>query len=83
MKTLQHQIKNCTTLNELRDVLNSYEDSGSIGSKLGENCDLTDLPTFGGSEPSDTDGIFSWDGTRYLIPSNAWELIEREQYDIE
>lgn len=28
--------------------------------------DLADLPTFGGEEPADTRGIWSWDATRLL-----------------
>lgn len=28
---------------------------------------MTELPTFGGEEPLDTDGIWSWDETRLIV----------------
>ncbi|MBK5247507.1 MAG: hypothetical protein JJE49_09615 [Peptostreptococcaceae bacterium] len=34
----------------------------------------TSLPTFGGTEPSDTEGIWSWDETRLIVGTCASDL---------
>ena len=44
-----------------------------------KNCrdpgvDWTDLPTFGGSKPTNTIGVWSWDKTRLLIGTCAEDL---------
>lgn len=47
------------------------------------------LPTFGGAEPADTEGIYSWDADRVLIYHRAyrpwqvaeWEIIDRADLD--
>ena len=48
-------------LNELCNTLNnaSYEEIQDI--------DLSDLPTFGGEEPADTRGVWSWDEKNLLV----------------
>ena len=40
----------------------------------------TDLPTFGGAEPADTSGVWSWDETRLLEGTCAadLEIVDRE-----
>ena len=42
----------------------------------------SDLPNFGGEEPDDTDGVWSWDEKRLIIGSFAGDLaiITREEY---
>ena len=42
----------------------------------------SDLPNFGGEEPDDTDGVWSWDETRLIVGSFAGDLaiITREEY---
>lgn len=49
------------SLDELLDLLEEI-DSEMLG-----YCDLPGLPTFGGAEPRDTAGIWSWDETRLLV----------------
>ena len=40
----------------------------------------TNLPTFGGVEPADTSGVWSWDADRLLVGTCAddLEIVERE-----
>ena len=40
------------------------------------------LPTFGGAEPSDTNGVWSWDPTRLLVGDclDNLEIIDREEW---
>ena len=39
----------------------------------------TDLPTFGGDEPENTDGVWSWDETRLIVGtcSDDVEIVSR------
>ena len=44
--------------------------------------DRTSLPTFGGEEPYDTSGVWSWDETRLLVGRGGvdeWKIIPREE----
>jgi hypothetical protein len=36
--------------------------------------DATDLPTYGGDEPANTSGIWSWDADRLLIGTCAGDM---------
>ena len=40
---------------------------------------LSGLPTFGGEEPTDTSGVWSWDEGRLLVgeDSNSMEIVSR------
>lgn len=61
------------TLADLRDALNADQDACG---------DLADLPTFGGTEPTDTTGIYSWDETHLLMHDRGmggWFLAERDE----
>ena len=53
---------------------------GLRSSPTESGIDWTELPTYGGAEPADTDGIWSWDATRLLIGTCADDLqiVERE-----
>ena len=56
-------LEDCKNLEDLCELLNSLtaeelEDRG---------IDICDLPTFGGDEPDDTTGIWSWDEADLLI----------------
>lgn len=46
------------TLDELLDQLRD----GRIA-----DDDMADLPTFGGAEPGDTQGVWSWDAARLIV----------------
>ena len=68
--TSQDQINACTTLNELLTVLQNMEDSRDV--------DMTSLPTFGGDEPDDTSGVWSWDADRKIIGTGSnYEIADR------
>ena len=45
----------------------------------GGELDMTSLPTFGGTEIANTEGIWSWDETRMLVGDGSnFEIIERK-----
>ncbi len=49
------------------------EDAEALAAAL--EAHLSDLPTFGGYEPGDTLGIYSWDATRVLVYSGSRWLV--------
>jgi hypothetical protein len=73
-------MKKIETLKELLDVLNTKSEE-EILSEYGYTMDS--LPTFGGAEPEDTMGVWSWDenfmivdlggGVNYL--GNKFEIV--------
>ena len=74
MTTTQELINACTSLDQLLDVLTEMEDS--------RDADMTSLPTFGGDEPSDTAGIWSWDTTRLIIGTGSdYQIVGRDWLD--
>lgn len=56
----------CDDLDDLQELLQDRDYS--------EHLDWTDLPTYGGEEPSDTSGVWSWDETRLLVGTCASDL---------
>ena len=67
-----------STLEALRDSLNRLQASAEDdGGQLEALVDTSELPTFGGSPPEDTCGVFSWDPDRFLIYSTGWQLVDR------
>lgn len=68
------------TLQALCDALNAYRPEDHDGRTLEESIDLADLPTFGGDEPADTRGIYSYNDTHFLVPAagEGYELEARE-----
>lgn len=62
-----------TDLRDLRDEL--IADDRLVASEGRETeIDWTDLPTFGGTEPRDTVGVWSWDATSLLVGTSADDL---------
>lgn len=57
-----------TTLEQLQDYLRAGTLWDGAPLKYGE-LDMTSLPTFGGPEPADTQGVWSWDEERLLVGS--------------
>lgn len=44
-----------------------------------DSC-MSKLPTFGGDEPDDTAGVFSWDETRLLVQTQSgWAIVGRDE----
>lgn len=69
--TTQDKVNACTDLDALLGVLTEMEDSREI--------DMTSLPTFGGTEPKDTSGVWSWDATRMIVGTGSdYEIVDRE-----
>lgn len=81
----QQRINAARTLDELCSVLNQIETeieesrTGALtDTNIGEHVNLAGLPTFGGPEPANTLGIWSWDETRYLgADGSHWSIGER------
>lgn len=50
-----------------------------------EDVDWSDLPVFGGPEPHDTTGIWSWDETRLLVGDSRHNvgIVSREDWGCE
>ena len=70
-------MKNLTaaSLADLAATVNALTDSE------GSEYDLTSLPTFGGDEPSDTTGIWSWDADSLLIgEGRPFKIVSRAEY---
>ena len=65
---------NCTDLDNLLNVLQTLDL---------EHVDITSLPTFGGSEPNSTLGVWSWDPDRLLVGTCAddFEIVDRADYE--
>lgn len=63
----------CADAKNLDDVLNIMRN------RAYEDEDFTEMPTFGGAEPSDTYGVWSWDEDRMIVGSNPddFEIVDR------
>jgi hypothetical protein len=73
-------IRMTNSLADLRDALIALEkECREEGCKLEDKIDLTGLPTFGGEQPSDTQGIFSWDEENLLTCESTWKIVSREE----
>ena len=70
---IQAAISSSTNLEELLEALNSYDDDET---KIDEVADLPGLPTFGGDEPENTDGIWSWDADNLICNGSQGFVIE-------
>jgi hypothetical protein len=77
MSNLPEEITEAASLDELLDVLRELEDNREL-----DDIDITFLPTFGGSEPVDTYGIWSWDADRLLVGAciDDMEIVGREEW---
>ena len=82
MLTNKTMIQRSNTLEQLRDNLQMIElirdDCAENNTPLDE-VDYTDLPTFGGDEPADTSGVWSWNEQSLLVGSclDDFEIIDR------
>lgn len=94
IKTAFNRIKGITTFENFKALAQSFEsitDLDDLYQKMLNNHPSTldrfgqwssDLPNFGGEEPDDTDGVWSWDETRLIIGEFAGnlEIITREEF---
>jgi len=75
MNELKSNVMNATNLDDLCAALNACVD---VGVRTDEIIDTTDLPTFGGTAPARTEGIYSWDADRQLVQgASRWEIEAR------
>lgn len=44
------------------------------------NIDMCALPTFGGPEPDDTDGVWSWDEDELIVGEGDLKIISRAEF---
>lgn len=63
----------------------TYTDLNELFAALRANAvagDWTDLPVFGGEEPTDTSGIWSWDEAHLIVGTSASDLrlVSREEF---
>lgn len=57
-------IHNAKNLQDLLAALRAAEAAGEAA-----QIDMASLPTFGGEEPADTNGVWSWDSNNLLVGS--------------
>ena len=74
-----------TDLDDLTEALNNEIRLGADEQEFG--IKLTELPVFGGPEPSTTENVWSWDADRVLIADEyapegeQWHLVPRDYPD--
>ena len=72
----------CGHLNNLQDMIREFERSGEEHEEIvtrHEYEQLTqNLPVYGGAQPADTRGIFSWSADQILIWCDKWIVEDRE-----
>lgn len=55
----------------------------SIKNDENGELDYSELPTFGGKEPKDTSGVFSWDEKGLLVQDEfGWRIVERNDQNL-
>jgi len=77
------RINAATDLGDLIEILRELDATGEL-----EYVDITDLPTFGGTEPPDTQGVWSWDETSMIVGScvgtgefaGDFRIVSRSEY---
>lgn len=82
MKTVAtYEIHAPSTLEELMGWMQANECWNGAPVKHGE-LDWSSLPTFGGDDPIDTSGIWSWDADSFLVGENAesLQIVDREDW---
>jgi len=61
-------------MNSLEELLSAILAEDTRLPRAHGEIDMTNLPTFGGKEPTDTTGIWSWDQTRLLVGGSVNDL---------
>lgn len=79
VEVLLVDIRLADTLDELAAALNALADHDpEVREAVEDRLDMTSLPTFGGPEPADTTGVWSWDETRLLVgASQPFRMVPR------
>jgi len=79
-QTARKMVSDATDLDELLAALQEIEaqlaggpdEDDPLCVRVAELVDVTSLPTYGGQEPRDTTGVWSWDATRLLVGEGSW-----------
>lgn len=71
VESIRAAIRNARHLGDLVEALRSTR---VLSDEDQARIDWTELPTFGGAEPSDTRGVWSWDDESLLVGSCADDL---------
>ena len=79
--TLSKAVTEAESLDELLDALQELDELTQDVLDRDEHNNITDLPTFGGTEPSDTDGIWSWDESRLLVGTCIDDMVIEDRED--
>ncbi len=93
-RELARAVEQAKSLSELRDCLAALDaeirgliDAGTLppDARTDDYTDTSSLPVFGGEEPADTMGLFSWDKDSVLYIGNAkdgtgWIIEPRGEY---
>lgn len=81
---VDYEIPAPSTLEELMERMQANACWNDAPVKQG-GLDWSSLPTFGGDDPIDTAGIWSWDADSFLIGENAdsLQIIDREDWESE
>ena len=81
-------VKNLEQLKTLMENNELYGITEEVGFKINEmgletpEYDWTKLPSFGGEEPEDTTGVWSWDEKNVLVGESAYdlEIVSRDEW---
>jgi len=80
MNPTQSAVNGAANLQDLCDILNAHEitDDGENVETLADVVDLCGLPTFGGTPPSNTAEVWSWDSDSVLLFNNEYYIEKRD-----
>lgn len=78
---LNETIQSAKNLTDLHNVI--LAGVAQMDEQDRKNLDLSGLPTFGGAEPADTYGVWSWDANSLLVGDgavNEWRIVSRQEW---
>ena len=89
LETIAAEIRSSRDLWGMLDALIEFEavarcedsDCDTESTLKYHRVDLCQLPAFGGDEPRNTDGLWSYDDGHYLVgdgPFKGWEIVDRD-----
>lgn len=78
---LASAVTDAADLDALLDALSELDASG-VDSEASGLVDLTNLPTFGGTEPENTTGVWSWDEDSLIVGTclDDLRIVTREDF---
>ncbi len=89
LRELADRVEASETLAELSENLTALDqeieaqiEAGEVrpDTRTDDFVDTSSLPVFGGEEPADTMGIFSWDAESVLYIGDGWTIQSRGEY---